>query len=160
MSRGRRCVVHALIVVVLGGHVASLLFNTQIWPYSPYAMYADDGENQPRTFQTLVLVGEPVAGDEFWFESQGYLTTVISPMIISSVFSPVRTLGAERIQRQLRDTYEFYERRRSHGLIDAPPLRRIALYRFTWKLQPDLANVRSPVRALIATYAPDDRVTR
>ena len=160
MSRGRRWVVHALMVVVLGGNATSLLFGVQVWPYSPYAMFGDAGENEFRTFQTLVLVGEPVAGDEFWFESQGYLSTVMSPMIISSVFSPVRTLGPERVQRQLRETYEFYERRRSQGLTDGPPLRRIALYRFTWRLQPDLANVRSPARELLATYAPDDRVTR
>jgi len=156
MSRGRRWVVHALIVLVLGGNLASLLFDIQVWPYSPYAMFADARAEHLRTLQTLVLVGESADGGEFWFERQGYLSEAISPMIIGSVFTAARARGAEAVQRRLREAYDLYERRRSQDLTESPALRRLVLYRFTWRLQPDLSNVRSPARALLATYPPDD----
>lgn len=159
MSRGRRWVVHALMVVVLGGNLASLLFDTQLWPYSPYAMFADARAEHLRTLQTLVLVGDSVDGEEFWFERQGYLSEAISPMILGSVFTAARARGGDAVQRRLREAYDLYERRRAQGHT-APPLRKLALYRFTWRLQPDLSNVRSPVRALLATYPADVRTAQ
>ena len=50
---------HGLVAVVLGGNLASFIFNRQVWPYSPYPMFADARED-PFTFETLALVGEPV----------------------------------------------------------------------------------------------------
>jgi hypothetical protein len=155
MSRVRRSVVHALMVVVLGGNLASLFFDTQVWPYSPYAMFADARAEHLRTLQTLVLVGESADGEEFWFERQGYLGRAISPMILGSVFTAAQARGRDAVQRRLREAYDLYERQRSQGPTDAPPLRRIVLYRFTWRLQPNLSNVRAPARARLASYPPD-----
>ena len=155
MSRGRRWVVHALMVVVLGGNLVSLLFDTQLWPYSPYAMFADARAENLRTLQTLALVGESVDGEEFWFERQGYLTEAISPMILGSVFTAARARGGDAVQRRLREAHDLYERRRSQGRTSAPPLRRLVLYRFTWRLRPDLSNVRTPARSRLASYPPD-----
>jgi hypothetical protein len=114
-------------------------------------------EARELTFETLALVGEPVDGGEFWFESQGYLGPELSPMIINAAFGGGRARpGMSGLDERLRDTYEFYERRR-HRLSSAPPLRRLHLYRFSWTLRRDLANLRTPRRALIASYPPDDR---
>jgi hypothetical protein len=157
MSRGRRRLVHALIVAVLGGNLVCLIFHGQVWPYSPYPMFADARDRHLRTLQTLVLVGEAIDGSEFWFEGQGYLSDVVSPMVISEVFSAARARGRETVERRLRETYDFYERRRSEGRSEGLPLRRLALYRFSWRLQPDLSNVRTPARALLAAYPTGDR---
>ena len=114
-----------------------------------------------RTFETLALVGEPVDGGEIWFEGQGYLSDAISPMIINSAFGGRRARpGMNGLDERLRDTYEFYEHRRRQGLSSAPPLRRLQLYRFSWTLRPDLANLRTPRRTLIASYPSDDRPAR
>lgn len=156
MSRRRRWLVHALVMVVLGGNLVSLATNIQVWPYSPYPMFADARFEDLRTFRSLVLVGESTDGREFWFENEGYLGP-LSPQIISWVFAFAG--GDEGVQRRLRDAYELCERRRLLGLTNAPPLERVVLYRFTWKLQPDLSNVRSPARARLAAY-PIDAGTR
>jgi len=157
MSLGRRWVVYGLFAFVLGGNLGSFIFNRQLWPYSPYPMFADVRED-PRTFETLVLVGEPVDGGEIWFERQGYLSDAISPMVINNGFGARRARpGMTGLDERLRDTFEFYERRRRQGLSSAPPLRRLHLYRFGWTLRPDLANLRTPRRTLIGSYPPDDR---
>jgi len=120
-------------------------------------MFAEARED-PLTFETLALVGEPVDGGEFWFEGQGYLSDEISPMIINTAFGARRARpGMNGLDEHLRDTSEFYERRRREGLSNAPPLRRLHLYRFSWTLRPDLANLRTPRRTLIASYPSDDR---
>ena len=153
MSFGRRCAVYGLFAFVLGGNLASFVFNRQVWPYSPYPMFAAARED-PLTFETLALVGEPVDGEEIWFESQGYLSDKLSPMVINSGFLGRR---GPAMNERLRETYEFYERRRRQGLSSAPPLRRLHLYRFVWALRPDLANLRTPRRTLVASYPSDDR---
>jgi hypothetical protein len=115
-------------------------------------------EARELTFETLALVGEPVDGGEIWFEDQGYLSHEISPMVINSAFGSGRAQpGMRGLDERLRATYEFYERRRRQGLSSAPPLRRLHLYRFNWALRPDLANLRTPSRTLIASYPPDGR---
>ena len=154
MSFRRRCVVYALMAVVLGGNLMSFIFNRQVWPYSQYPMFADIDD--PHTFETLVLVGEPVDGAEFWFEGQGYLGPAISPMVINNGFGARRTgPGTDGLYVRLQETFDFYERRRRRGVSSAPPLRRIQLYRFSWTLRPDLANLRMPHRTLIASYPSD-----
>jgi hypothetical protein len=158
MSFRRRWVVYGLVAVVLGGNLVSFIFNDQLWPYSPYPMFADAREEDQRTFETLALVGEPVAGGEIWFESQGYLSHGLSPMVINSGFRGSRARpGMNGLDEQLRETYQFYERRRRQGRSNAPPLRRLHLYRFSWTLRQDLANLRTPRRTLIASYPSDDR---
>ena len=159
MSLGRRCVVYGLFAFVLGGNLLSFLFNRQVWPYSPYPMFAD--VEDPHMFETLALVGEPVAGGEIWFEGQGYLSDALSPMIINSAFGGRRARpGMSGVDQRLRETYEFYERRRQQGLSNAPPLRQLHLYRFSWTLRTDLANLRTPRRTLIGSYPSDDRPTQ
>jgi hypothetical protein len=156
MSFRRRWVVYGLVAVVLGGNLASFIFFRQLWPYSPYPMFAD--VDDPDTFETLALVGEPVDGGEFWFEGQGYLTHELSPMVINAAFGGRRARpGMNGLDERLRDTFEFYERRRRQGLSNAPPLRRLYLYRFSWTLRTDLANLRTPRRMLIGSYPSDDR---
>jgi hypothetical protein len=156
MSFVRRWVVYGLCAVVLGGNLASFIFDRQVWPYSQYPMFADNED--PYTFETLALVGEPVAGGEFWFESQRYLSYALSPMVINSGFGGRRARpGMDGLDAYLRDTYEFYERRRREGLSHAPPLRQLHLYRFSWALRPDLANLRTPRRTLMGSFPSDDR---
>src|SRR5689334_17577371 len=155
MSSRRRWVVYGLFAFVLGGNLVSCIINRQIWPYSPYPMFANARE---LTFETLALVGEPVDGGEIWFESQGYLSDAISPMVINNAFGSTRARpGMDGLDEQLRETYEFYERRRRQGRSSAPPLRRLQLYRFNWTLRLDLANLRTPRRTLLASYPSDDR---
>ncbi len=77
---------YGLVAIVLGGNLASFVFNEQLWPYSPYPMFARARE---LTFETLALVGEPVDGGEIWFESQGYLSHQVSPMVINNGFGTV-----------------------------------------------------------------------
>ena len=156
MSFGRRWIVYGLFVFVLGGNLASFVFNRQVWPYSPYPMFAD--VEDPSTFETLALVGDPVDGGEIWFEGQGFLSDALSPMVINSAFGGRRARqGMDGVNEKLRETYEFYERRRRRGLSSGPPLRRLHLYRFSWTLRSDLANLRTPRRTLLASYPPDDR---
>jgi hypothetical protein len=155
MSFRRRRVVYGLVAIVLGGNLASFIFFEQLWPYSPYPMFARARELR---FETLALVGEPVDGGEIWFESQGYLSHQVSPMVITNGFwNDVYGPGMNGLDEHLRETYEFYERRRRKGLSNAPPLRRLQLYRFNWTLRRDLANLRTPRRTLLASYPSDDR---
>ena len=155
MSIGRRWVIYGLMAFVLGGNLLSFLFNRQVWPYSQYPMFAD--AEDPHRFETLVLVGEPVEGDEIWFGGQGYLGDALSPMIINSAFGGGRARpGMPGLDERLRETYEFYEHRRQRGLSDAPPLRRLHLYRFSWALRTDLSNLRTPSRELIGSYPSGD----
>jgi hypothetical protein len=159
MSFRRRWVVYGLIAIVIGGNLVSFIFNEQFWPFSPYPMFAD--VEDPHAFETLVLVGEPIDGGEIWFEDQGYLGYALTPMVINSGFGANRASpGMNGLDDHLRETYDFYERRRQQGLSNAPPLRRLRLYRFNWTLRADLANLRTPERTLIASYPSDDRPTQ
>ena len=82
-------------------------------------------------------------------------------MVINSGLGANRASpGMNGLDDHLRETYDFYERRRQQGLSNAPPLRRLRLYRFNWTLRADLANLRTPERTLIASYPSDDRPTQ
>ena len=82
-------------------------------------------------------------------------------MVINNAFGSTRARpGMKGLDEHLRDTFELYERRRQQALSDAPPLRQLRLYRFNWTLRPDLANLRTRNRTLIASYPPDERPTR
>ena len=158
MSVRRRWVVYGLVAFVLGGNLVSFIFNRQVWPYSPYPMFANARE---LTFETLVLVGQPVVGEEIWFERQGYLSDAITPMVINSAFGADRARpGMSGLDDHLRETFEFYERRRRQGLSSGPPLRRLHLYRFNWTLRTDLANLRTPGRTLIGSYPSDAQLAQ
>jgi hypothetical protein len=101
MSFRRRWVVYGLVAFALGGNLASFTFNRQVWPYSPYPMFAD--VEDPYTFETLALVGEPVDGAEIWFEGQGYLSDALSPTVINSAFGGRRARpGMTGLDERLR----------------------------------------------------------
>jgi hypothetical protein len=61
----------------------------------------------------------------------------------------------------LRDMLERYERLRSAGAHDGPPLRAVRLYEVEWTLDPHAANLQSPDRKqLLAEVQRSNEIAR
>lgn len=149
-SATRELVVYALIVVVLGGNLASLLLGRDWWPYNRFAMFS----GAEPTLSRLVVVGRPCDPDapELWFRTQGYLGSV-PPLMIEAGFRRVlKRDGEPGATRLLSETLDYYRWERLHGRHDGPAVSALQLYRFRWDWDPYLRNLRSPHRTLIASY--------
>lgn len=151
----RGWIVQATIIGLLLGSIGAIVTGREIWPFSPYPMYA--GIQSPTTTEH-VLVGI-VDGGEVPVPAD-WITPFDGPRLAAVL---ARAAGDDPHRRDaiLRAAIDRYEARRAAGEHDGPALRGLRLHALTWTL--DVATMHAPPdeRVLIAEYVlPDARSAR
>ena len=138
MSRSRLVIVHYLLGFLVLGSALSFVTGFEIWPFTPYRMYAT--VRTERTVETTRLYGV-IAGPEteipLW---EARYTAPAGAMV--DQYSDNPTAAGPALQAAL----DRYDKLRFAGLHDGPPLRGIRWYRVEWDLQADAGNVGQPDR--------------
>jgi len=153
MTRSRLWLVHAVIVLIVGGQLYDMVRDEEHWPFGPYEMFSYVDE--AKTYDALRVFGvrgvEEVpllAFDYLRPFDQARLTTVLG-LIRDSDPSGTRTREA------LRDTWGRYEEGRQTRRHRGPPIDGVRLYAVQWRLNPDARNISAPERReLIAEFWP------
>ena len=154
MTRGRRAAVHALLAVIVGGHVYDVVAGGEHWPFSANPMYA----HAQRAFvlDAAWLVGVRADTRE---EFPLWDRRSLAPFDRARLDDAWRAIVAEpdgraRVATALADCLRRYERRRRAGPHDGPPLLGLRLYEGHWQLDPAARNVAAPdSRRLVAEVA-------
>ena len=147
MSGGRFAVALALIAGTAGGSLYDIATDREHWPFSPYAMFSNV-EREP-TLDALRLYGvtrEPAAREIPLLDSrliQPFDQCRLSTALARTYHNPARR---PLIAAMLLDALERYERLRSGGEHDGPPLEAVRLYDVRWTLDPNATNVTAPDR--------------
>ncbi|HEY8599340.1 MAG TPA: hypothetical protein VIL85_12965 [Thermomicrobiales bacterium] len=134
MPRSRIILVHYLLGFLTLGSVLSFATRLEIWPFSPYRMYAT--VRTEHTVGTTRLYGV-VLGPR-WTSRSG---TAPSGALVDQYSADLTAAGPA-----LQAALDRYEELRFAGRHDGPPLRGIRLYRVAWDLQVDAGNVAQPDR--------------
>ena len=145
MSRRRVWLVHALLVVMVGGHLHDLATGREHWPFSPYPMYA----HAAREWSVVVplLVGVRRDGGELPLRGEAYLAPFDQSRLLQALGAILlQTDGRERASVALRDCLARYERRRVAHEHDGPALGALRYYHETWALDREARNVERPER--------------
>lgn len=138
MSRLRMALVHYLLGFIVLGSVLSFATGLEIWPFTPYRMYAT--VRTEHTVGTIRLYGV-IARSETEFSLWDTRYTAPAGAVIDQYSADLTAAGPA-----LQAALDRYEELRLAGQHDGPPLRGMRLYRVGWDLQADTANVEQPDR--------------
>jgi hypothetical protein len=129
MLPGRVRFVQWLLGLIVGMSLLATVTGKELWPFSPYRMYCDRVRPGQRELPRLVGVRADT-GEEVPLLTPQQLAPLT---VVNLDFSLARLLAAGDGQRRLRaavlDCLTRYERRRSQGEHDGPPLSALRLYR-------------------------------
>lgn len=156
LSRSRAWTIHALILLVLGGHVIDIVTFDERWPFSRYSMFNFIAK---RSFGCMMIYGVTSDGREFGLRDQAFTEPFI-PRALAVAFENLtgkvvagqthNTLemagGRERVAEVLRDCLRRYDARRQQKLHDGPELVAMRLYLVGWDLEPFARNTNTPER--------------
>jgi hypothetical protein len=153
MTRGRLWLVHAVIVLVVGGQLYDMVRDEEHWPFGPYEMFSYVDE--AKTYDALRVFG--VRGVEelplLVFDylrpfDQARFTTVLGLIRDSDP-------SGTKMREALRDTWARYEQGRQARRHRGPPIDGVRLYAVMWRLDPTARKVSAPEhRELIMEFRP------
>lgn len=153
LSRPRRMMVHTILAVIVVGHVAALFTNLELWPFSPYPMYADSRAEYTLVNLDLFAVPATAPEQEFVVWGEAYFR----PLTHYHVRGYLAWLNARGEDDAVRDvlaaTLDHYEVLRVQRQHDGPPLRALRLYRANWRLDGESVPASSPVRKVLIAEA-------
>ena len=158
MSMGRLAVAGAVIAGTAGGSIYDIATDREHWPFSPYAMFSNV-EREP-TLDALRLFGVTREQAREIPLLDGRLIQPFDQRRLTTAFERTYNNPARRglTDSMLRDVLAHYERLRSAGEHDGPPLQAVRLYDVRWKLDPNAANVSTPDhRRLLGEVRTDDQ---
>ncbi len=146
-ARARLPFIVATIFLFLQG--LAILTEQELWPFSPYRMYAEIQTSQLESFQAWAVTdsGErPLYADDF-----------LPPFNNARLSQAIELLGAEGdssdVRRGAQNLLQLYEHARVAGLHDGPPIEGIRMYAVRWTIEPELRNVTTPdARHLVGEY--------
>lgn len=154
MRRSRVWLVHGLIGFIAAGHLFEMVTGKEHWPFSEYPMFAN--LRRFRTLRELRLIGvtdEP-ASREIVLNHQRYLDP-LDPVRLGATLARLQESErgrAEHFKDALAYVLDRYETLRARGAHHDPPLQRVELYRFAWRVDRQVRNIREPAeRTLVAT---------
>jgi hypothetical protein len=161
MTLRRQLLVQLLVLAIVAGSLYDIVTRQEHWPFSDYPMFATVHrkhalDNWYRVFG-VTPEGREVAilrYDELWPLDQSRL-----PLGIRRI---AQTPGSElRVRTALEDILRRYEARRAAGEHGGPKIEGIRLYRLSWDLEPDAANLDRPrSKTLIAEVRPQTLAVR
>ena len=138
VSRLRMALVHYLLGFLVFGSVLSFATGLEIWPFTPYRMYAT--VRTAHVVETTRLYGV-VADSETEISLWDARYTAPAGALIDQ-YSADLTASGPALQAAL----DRYEELRLAGQHAGPPLRGMRLYLASWDLQADVGNVEQPDR--------------
>ena len=140
--RLRRLLVQGAILAVVGGSVACIVLDVELWPLSNYPMYS---QLQGRRFEILAPIGITAAGERR-LETRGWFPLDATRLRTALERMRAQPDGRTRLARALAWIARRHERARREGRIDDPPLVAVALDRVRWRLAPNAATRDVPER--------------
>jgi hypothetical protein len=131
-SPRRRLVVNLCVAGFVLGSAVSLITQRELWPFSPYAMFAAlQGPEQ----LMLDVVGVSAASSEEILLAPSPRTKIIAGTRYREMLNRLVEIGSEgEIRTYLSDVAHRYEDERP---ADAPRLRAVRLYKSRWRAMPD-----------------------
>ena len=131
-SPRRRLAVNLCVAGFVLGSAVSLITQRELWPFSPYAMFAAvQGPEQ----LMLDVVGVSAASSEEILLAPSPRTKIIAGTRYREMLNRLVEIGSDReIRTYLADVAQRYEDDRP---ADAPRLRAVRLYKSRWRTMPD-----------------------
>ena len=129
---------YALLVLVMGGEIATIVVDRSSWPYATFGMFSYTAP-EGRTYRSFVPVGIAKDGSEIPLEP---CLRPLSPLQIDQGIAAA--LRRSDVAALLRDTFQRCTAR-------DPSLVRVKIDDVTWQLDPDL-DAPPPRRVEVASY--------
>lgn len=137
-----RALPNAIILLVLGASLFFTVTEKLFWPFAPYDMYSTSNRELHTQYY---LEGESPAGRRFSLSSGRYLYPFNNRELIFKIFPPL-VGNPQLLDRKLFQFKRLYTERRLRRKHSGPALRRVRLYRISWKLDENASNLLGPVR--------------
>lgn len=135
-----KAVANFLILLIAIPTLYCTVTEAKMWPFAPFDMYSQT--LTPECSQ-YYLEGEARDGRRISLTSGGYLHPFSNRALIFKIFPPLLRRPAQ-LDERLRLLARHYEERRQRGQHRGPQLTAMRLYRVTWRLAPNAANLDFP----------------
>ena len=142
MPRRRAALVHAIMVVIVGISACAIARPVELWPFSPYSMYA--GVSRGRSVRDIRLFGLTAESLEIPLNRTEFTHPWDPGRLRDAVIILERENSQGQIADVLRNILAQYEERRRTGDHAGPELSGLRLYRMTWTLDPWASNRDRP----------------
>ena len=148
MAPARVALANAAIFAIIGGSLAALALDKELWPFSQYPMYT-------RINQEYVLINYEVRGVTPFAVELSMPPQLVSPLSFTRWAAALRRLHqepgrGEDIRRAMRYVWDRY-----HARPGAVPLEALRVYRVRRELPRDRFDPEAPVeRELLTEYRP------
>lgn len=157
MSPNRRRLVYSILAIVLLGHGVAFWLNADLWPFSPYQMYAVRQSAYTLDQYNLFGVAASTPERELLLWDDAYFHPLGHYRVRSSLVQFDVRKQTDELTEAMRETLRRYEALRSQGKHDGPQLQALRLYRVTWQLAADASMPADPTnRALVLEVRPDE----
>jgi hypothetical protein len=151
MPRYRVLLVQFLIVFIVGLSGYAIARPVELWPFSPYPMYAGIARGTSLTYLRLYGVLDGQDAGEIPLVDLDYIYPFDDGKLNDMIHILLRAKEPGRIESVLEDLSNRYEQRRQDGEHGGPRLKGMKVYRLRWSIDPWAANQDRPeVKELIA----------
>lgn len=148
VARWRMILAHAVILFVFTGQAFSVLFDVELWPFSPYPMYSTVRTEYSLKHPTLYAVVDDAAGTEIPLRDIAFFADDRAQSQLLLTFEQPTTDPA--LQQALAKLLARYDAERGANAEVGPPLRGLRLYESSWQLVPgESESEMTPQRQLI-----------
>ncbi|MFN8511709.1 MAG: hypothetical protein U0841_03775 [Chloroflexia bacterium] len=148
VTRWRMILAHAVILFVFSGQAFSVLFDVELWPFSPYPMYSTVRTSYSLEHPTLYAVVDDAAGTEILLRDIAYFADDRAQSQLLLTFE--QPTADPEFQRALAKLLARYDAERGASAEVGPPLRGLRLYESSWQLVPgESESEATPQRQLI-----------
>ena len=148
MSQQRLLLVHAVLILLIFGHLYDIVQDREHWPFSHYEMFSRARTEPSMTRMELYGVMQEDSHQEFPLRqvSRGFGGTR-ETQSLGYISHSKKIKSKERPQMlndALLDALSKYESGRLAGEHDGPPLQGIRLYEATWQLDDPAKSIVDP----------------
>jgi hypothetical protein len=149
MTRGRRSLLSALFLFLIGGQAFDVGFKREDWPFSSYPMYSN--------VHLPIVVIEDLFGfgaaGEFELAARRHFAPLDNARFQRGLKQVVRANdGGARYDAMIETLFRRYESLREAGAHDDPPLLGVRSYRSEWDIESGAVNRHTPDRRTLRFY--------
>lgn len=160
ITRGRLLVIHAVLAVIVVGHLYDIARQQEHWPFSNYPMWARLSKDwHVKAVVPVGLTDDSPPREVRLMKDEAYFAPMplqYQRLTFQGVARSPKRAGAR--DKVLGDYLGHYERRREAGLHGGPPLAGLRLYEHTWDMDTRASNAGTPDRTtLMYEYPPATR---
>ena len=147
MTRGRLILVHAVVAIIVLGHLYDIARQQEHWPFSNYPMWA----RLSKDWHVTAIVPVGLTGQPDQPEVELSDPAYFAPLPLHFQRETFRTFkrNTPLRERQLADYLKRYEQLRRDGRHDGPPLVGLRVYERYWTLDKQAGNTARPDRTTL-----------